>query len=420
VGIMRSGAAYVPLDPKLPEQRLRYLAEVCDLSIAVSQRHFTDLIAALALKVVAAEQQICACFDIAESCVVSEPVIGFGPSSLAYVLFTSGSTGKPKGVMIEQRSLVIFAWSEVHSIPLKIGDKVLHACTIVFDPSVYLVYSPLFCGASIVIGRHDAYTNPDYLHSLFIDHEIAFTELVPSVVSTFLAAVPTNAFSHMFRRVYISGEAMSTELALYMLREYPWVDTWNTYGPTEVTITSHAYKPSLNGSSRPNFGSSVPIGPPLCNTTAYILDTNLRVVPLGVIGELYSGGSKVARGYIGRPDLTAAAFVHSPDLPFAGRLYKTGDRVRFLPDGSVEFLGRVDFQIKLNGQRIEAGEIEAVLRQVEGVRDAVVMVRLTPAGQARLVAYVVPSTIQHNMLLQTCEMQLPGYMVPAAVVALEV
>ena len=162
----------------------------------------------------------------------------------------------------------------------------------------------------------------------------------------------------------------------------------------------------------------VPIGRALPNTTSYILDAHMKPVPVGVAGELYLGGLKVARGYIGRADLTAASFVSVPALPLAGRLYKTGDRVRWLQDGNVDFLGRVDFQVKLNGQRIEAGEIEAVLRQAEGVRDAVVVVQKTKAGVTRLVAYVVPGDVEAEGALEVCRSQLPAYMVPAVVVGL--
>ena len=232
VGIMRAGAAYVPLDPKLPSERLQYLVQSCNCRCGVAEQRLVGLVSSLeilALTFTAGDPA-----HLAQRTTADLRHTADDPASLAYVLFTSGSTGRPKGVAILQSSLVTFAWAEMCAVSLCASDCILHACSFTFDPSVYLVFSPLFCGAQIVIGKRTAYTDPQYLNGLFIRHCVAFTELVPSVVSTYLAAVPTSAFSSSFRRVYISGESCSRELALRMLTEYPTVQTWNTYGPTEV------------------------------------------------------------------------------------------------------------------------------------------------------------------------------------------
>ena len=212
--------------------------------------------------------------------------------------------------------------------------------------------------------------------------------------------------------LHLSGEALPPRLVAKIFNSGG-VELFNPYGPAEVTINSHAHKVRAEDAS----ASSVPIGTALPNTTGYVLDKYRMVVPVGVAGELWLGGPKVARGYMGRDDLTEESMMELATLPDAGRLYKTGDRVRWLRDGNLDFIGRVDFQVKLNGQRLETGEIEATVRLVEGVSDALVTVH-KGSGTARLVVYVVPDTVPKEDILGACREHLPAYMVPSVVMGM--
>lgn len=335
VGIMRSGGAYVPLDPKLPVDRLRYIVEQCGCKGLVSQRKHAGVGASLGIATCVVEELTDAVDGTRFAGVRCDS------ESSAYVLFTSGSTGKPKGVIVEHGSLTPFVFAAMHSIALQYDDVLLHTCSFTFDPSVELVWCSMCAGSKLVLGKSGALTDTDYLHKLMVASRVTFFDTVPSVLAAYIS-VQSNPFPPSLRMVYVGGEALAVGLAVDLVASHGSVELWNLYGPTEVTVTSHAFHCKLD-----SFCRRVPIGCPVVNTTGFVLDTHLASVPVAVAGELYLGGPKVARGYIGRSDLTQQAFVSVSFLPDgAGRLYKTGDRVRWLPDGNLDFLGRVDFQMK--------------------------------------------------------------------------
>ena len=344
VGIMRAGAAYVPLDPKLPVDRLKYLVQQCECVSVASQRQYSEVaeaVAAGAAGVVVAE-------DVLYSGAAKKMSHHVSGSSLAYVLFTSGSTGKPKGVMIEHTMLTVYVHhTAMHPrLCLAESDVVLHAVEMTFDPSVELVWCALCAGSTLKIAPPNSLIEPEKLRQTFMD--VTFTFLATSVCALYESSVEV-AFPGTLKNIYIGGEAFPISFLQLLLSKYPTTNIWNQYGPTEVTITSHMLHLGPADASK----ARIPLGPVEPNTTGYILDSHLQPVPVGVPGELYLGGPKVARGYIGRPDITDKAFAPLATLPDAGKLYKTGDRVKWLPNGSVDFIGRVDFQVKLNGQRLE-------------------------------------------------------------------
>ncbi|KAK3284318.1 hypothetical protein CYMTET_8029 [Cymbomonas tetramitiformis] len=348
---------------------------------------------------------------------------GSTPAAVAYILFTSGSTGKPKGVMVSHSNLVPKLTSHVQTLGLCSTDKVLHSYTFTFDPSVEFIFSTLVAGATLVVSKPGALLDPEYLQHLIVNEHVSVAGLVPSVLLMHLnsSASPASSLLNSVQKLPLGGEALTTDLARRVLTQHPQICLWNFYGPTEVTISATHYHVHLvDGKLNCGDGAFVPIGAPEANTLAYVLDPHRQPVPIGVAGELYLGGPKVTQGYIGGPDLTDAAFVHVPELCPEGRLYKTGDRVRWLASGNLEFLGRMDHQVKLNGLRIELGEIEAALRQHESVRDAAVVVKREPStGREQLVGYVLPAGADIDGARAECARVLPVYMVPTAIVAME-
>jgi len=417
VGIMRAGAAYVPLDHRLPRGRLEYLVEQCESSVVVVMRQHSAVVEPLGVAVVEAEGALWK--EGASGSKKGKVVRGAGcdSRSLAYTLFTSGSTGKPKGVMIEHQSLVCFLCHEGEDGPYKAMEVEakhtrLYVLAYTFDDSVGVVWKTLTSGARLVVGKPDAWLDPPYMVKLMQAMEVSSLWGVPSPFALVMEAAGGSLPGSLWD-LHLSGEALPPRLVAKIF-ESGGVELFNPYGPAEVTINSHAHKVQAQDAT----ASSVPIGTALPNTTGYVLDKYNMVVPVGVAGELWLGGPKVARGYMGREDLTRGSMMELATLPDAGRLYKTGDRVRWLRDGNLDFIGRVDFQVKLNGQRLETGEIEATVRLVEGVNDALVTVH-KGSGTARLVVYVVPATVPIEKILSACREQLPAYMVPSVVMRLE-
>ncbi|KAK3284317.1 hypothetical protein CYMTET_8028 [Cymbomonas tetramitiformis] len=339
---------------------------------------------------------------------------GSTPAAVAYILFTSGSTGKPKGVMVSHSNLVPKLTSHVQMLGLCSTDKMLHSLTFTFDPSVESIFSTLVAGATLVVSKPGALLDPEYLQHLIVNEHVSVADLVPSVLLMHLnsSASPASSLLNSIQKLLLGGEALTTDLARRVLTQHPQICLWNAYGPTEVTVSATHYHVHLvDGKLNCGDGAFVPIGAPEANTLAYVLDPHRQPVPIGVAGELYLGGPKVTQGYIGGPDLTDAAFVHVPELCPEGRLYKTGDRVRWLASGNLEFLGRMDHQVKLNGLRIELGEIEAALRQHESVRDAAVVVKREPStGREQLVGYVLPAGADIDGARAECARVLPVYM----------
>ena len=337
--------------------------------------------------------------------------------NLAYVIYTSGSTGKPKGVEIEHGSLTNHIWSCVDGFGVRRGERVLQFASLSFDTSVQEIFSALSGGGTLVLRSEEMI---DTVATFFarcrewnltvVDLPTAYWHEMVAVASEQRLRLPES-----LRVLVIGGErALPERFAQWSEIVGGGIRLINGYGPTEVTVAATRWE-SDAGRAAP-VPRTVPIGRPIANTQTYVLDAALQPVPVGIVGELYIGGVGVARGYRNRPDLTAERFIPDPFRGDRGRLYRTGDRVRFRPDGVLEYLGRVDGQIKLRGFRVELGEIEAALRGVTGVRQAVVRAREEVPGETRLVAYVVPEPAcspSVGDLRRLLKKTLPAHMVPA-------
>src|SRR5690606_8752656 len=338
------------------------------------------------------------------------------PQDLAYVIFTSGSTGRPKGAMNEHRGICNrLLWMQ-EQYGLTPHDRVVQKTPFSFDVSVWEFFWPLMTGARLVIARPDGHRDSAYLVNLIRHSGITTLHFVPSMLRVFLESEGVEACSGSIKRVICSGEALPHELQERFFARLPGAELHNLYGPTEAAVDV-TYWACQRGDDR----LTVPIGRPLANTQMYVLDSQMQPVPIGVAGELYIGGVQVGRGYSGRDDLTAERFVPDPYSRTPGaRLYKTGDLARYLPDGAIDYLGRLDHQVKIRGQRIELGEIEATLDQHAGVAQSVVMAREDSPGDQRLVAYVVrrQADLAITAMKEHLSAQLPAYMVPSAFVLL--
>jgi len=331
------------------------------------------------------------------------------PDDLAYVIYTSGSTGKPKGVEIQHRSVVNFLASMQRQLGVQPADRLLAVTTLSFDIAALEILLPLVSGARVVVAPRESTMDGTLLAELIQECGATALQATPSTWRLLLEAgwKPQASF-----KMLCGGEALPRDLADQLLNTEG--ELWNMYGPTETTIWSAI--------SRVNEGPApVRIGPPIANTQFYVLDQLSQPVPLGVPGELYIGGDGTARGYFQRPDLTREKFLADPYRGAGNRMYRTGDLVRALPDGSLEFLGRLDYQVKIRGFRIELGEIENVLMRQPEVKDAVVAAQGEGTAK-RLVAYVSPNpdhTCDAESLKRALGAALPPYMIPAAFVVLD-
>ncbi|MBE9637980.1 non-ribosomal peptide synthetase [Salipiger mangrovisoli] len=398
VAILRAGAAYVPLDPENPPARLGALLERTG---AVALLAEADLDAG-GMAPFAPEAW-------PETGEAPEP--GTTPDDLAYILFTSGSTGEPKGVMIEHRAIVNrLLWMRDH-YGIDTADRILQKTPITFDVSVWELFLPYLCGGTLVFAEPGAHRDPSAIARLVRAQGITTMHFVPSMLSAFLEAPASEGLE--LTRVFCSGEALTAE---HRTRFHARVKAQlhNLYGPTEAAVDVTYWDAAPEDESQP-----LPIGFPVWNTRVHVLDARMRPVPPGVHGQLYLGGVQLARGYLGRPDLTAERFVPDP-FRRGARLYATGDVAFMRPDGAVVYAGRADHQVKIRGMRIEPGEIEGAIRVTGLVRDAVVIARADGGAEPRLVAYVLTGpAFDSAPLLADLATALPAHMVPAAVVALE-
>jgi amino acid adenylation domain-containing protein len=410
LAVLKAGGAYVPLDPGLPAERLSYMLDDSAVPLVLVQDALRGTVPARegveVLAVDALAERLAA--EPAEN-----PAGGAGPDSLAYVIYTSGSTGRPKGVMNQHRGVVNrLVWMQAH-FGIGADDVVLQKTPFGFDVSVWEFFWPLQQGATLVMARPDGHRDPLYLQEVIERRGVTTLHFVPSMLQQFVeTADPARCGS--LRRVICSGEALPPALVERFYDRFagPVVLT-NLYGPTEAAVDVSCW-----ACAREDAAGVVPIGRPVWNTALYVLDAALRPVPVGVPGELYIGGVQVARGYQGRAAMTAERFLPDPFSVRGGaRLYRTGDRARWRADGAIEYLGRLDFQVKVRGFRIELGEIEAVLRQHESVDDCVVMAR-ADAGEQRLVAYVVGDA-RAEALREHLRRSVPEYMAPSAFVFMD-
>jgi len=404
LGVLKAGAAYVPLDPAYPRERLDFMLSDSGARVVLTQPHLASM------------------FPKAEVLVLNddtratfEPVSG----DLAYCLFTSGSTGQPKGVLIEHPALAShMAWMR-DALPLRPEDRVLQRTSLSFDASVWELFAPLMVGARLVLAPHGLGADTDQLARVLRERDITVLQLVPSLLT---ALVEAPGFAHLpaLRRICVGGEPLPSATVRKVF-SLSMAEVWNLYGPTEATIDALAHRclPEQVGAH----GPTEPIGRPIHRMEALILDGKLRPVPDGVPGELYLAGPGLARGYLGRPELTEARFIEHafPEGPTL-RMYKTGDVVRRLADGTHLFVGRADRQIKLRGHRIELGEVEAAVARHPSVREAVALVRGS-GGDSRLVAFVVPRASaprpEPSELRGFVEKQLTASMVPGRFILLD-
>ncbi|MEV5937092.1 amino acid adenylation domain-containing protein, partial [Streptomyces sp. NPDC052079] len=386
LAVLKSGAAYVPLDPDFPDQRIAYMIDD-------------------ARPVLVVDEEWLAAADLAGLDVADLPPVPL--ASAAYVIYTSGSTGRPKGVVVGHAALANFLQDLGERCALTPDERLLAVTTVGFDIAALELYVPLLAGAAVVLADRDTVRDPRALAELIDAAGISVVQATPSL---WHQIVDEHATALSGIRVFVGGEALPADLAASLVRHARSVT--NVYGPTETTIWSTAGDVDTDSARR---GS---IGRPIANTRVYVLDAALRPVPAGVAGELYIAGAGLARGYLDRPALTAERFVADPHGTPGTRMYRTGDLVRWSADGELEYLGRVDHQVKVRGHRIEPGEIEAVLLGHESVTRAAVLVREDTPGDRRLVTYVT-GTADPAALREYAARRLPEYMVPSAFVPLD-
>jgi len=407
---MKAGGAYVPVDPGYPAERVAHMLADSGAAVVLTQSALADQFASSDATVIAVDSADLSGEDD------SDLPGDVDPESLVYAIYTSGSTGLPKGAGIPHRALANhMAWMQ-DAYPLDAGDRVLQKTPFSFDASVWEFHAPLMAGATLVMASPGAHRDPSLLLGEAEAHGITIVQAVPALLRAWLE---TGAMGRVrtLRRVYAGGEPLAPDLVRAIKAELPDADVINLYGPTEtcVQVTSQL----ATGREK---RATVPLGRPVHNTRTLVLDGEMRPVPVGVPGELYLGGPQVGRGYLGRPAQTAATFLPDPFAEEPGaRLYRTGDRVRMGRDGELEFLGRVDQQVKVRGFRIDPGEVEAALRAVPGVADAVVAPREDAAGMVRLVAWTVSENgpLPSGALREALRRTLPEYMVPSAIVPID-
>ena len=418
LAILKAGGGYVAFDPSYPAERLRYMLEDSGVTLLLTQQN-----------VMPNDFQVRPIFLDAERDAIAERDTqnvqsGADPSNIVYLVYTSGSTGRPKGIVIEHRSLVNAAYGFINNHRMTERDRLLQFASLSFDVAAEEFFSAWLSGGCIVMRPEAVMSYADFV-SLLQREEVTIVNLPASFWLEWLTAMNDKGLEipSTLRRVIVGNEkTLEESLAKWQRTVGQQVEWCNAYGPSETTITVSNYEPATTNSAREE-KSVVPIGRPSLNAELYVLDPAQQLVPTGVAGELYIGGAGLARGYHNQPAQTAERFIPHPYSQNAGeRLYRTGDLARYRADGNIEFLGRVDEQVKIRGFRIEVGEVEAVLAQHAGVRESVVVAREDDRGSTHLVAYVVAN----NGDLQTAELRnymkqrLPEYMLPSAIVRLEV
>ena len=404
LAILKAGGAYVPLDPGYPVERLRYMLEDSAPAALLMQGHLRERLTGISesLRVLDFSAAVPKWQDQPETN-PGRGDVGLKPEHLAYVIYTSGSTGTPKGVMNEHCGVVNrLVWMQ-RAYELDAYDAVLQKTPFSFDVSVWEFFWPLFVGARLVMARPEGHKDPSYLVETIRRNNITTMHFVPSMLQVFLDYAEVAKCSGL-RRVMCSGEALPASAVRCFQERLPNCALYNLYGPTEAAIDVTAWTCPTDIER-----NSIPIGRPIANTRIYILDGHGEPVPVGVAGEIHIGGVQVARGYLNRAGLTAERFLADPFTTEAGaRMYRTGDLGKWLPDGTIEFLGRNDDQVKIRGFRVELGEIEAVLTALPGVAEAVMIAREDGPEGKRLIAYVVPDNLYAHPLRQLLRMEQNG------------
>ncbi|HSF41477.1 MAG TPA: amino acid adenylation domain-containing protein, partial [Thermoanaerobaculia bacterium] len=402
LGVLKAGGGYVPLDPDLPEERLAHMLDDSGARLLVTQPEFAPLGAGRTV------------LFLDDATAPKPPERLAGPGHLAYVIYTSGSTGRPKGVMIEHRQLSSYVDGVAERMGLPEGSSYATVSTIAADLGNTVVFSSFATGGTLHVVARERLTDPERMAEYLARHPVDALKIVPSHLAALLAGDRPERV--LPRRLAVVGGEASQWSFVDRLRELAAdLRVLNHYGPTETTVGVLAFPTWDPAGERRS--SIVPLGRPLGGTRILVVDSRLQPVPAGVPGELLAGGPQVTRGYLGRPDLTAERFVPDPQGD-GSRVYRTGDLVRFLPDGAVEFLGRIDHQVKIRGFRVELGEVEAALLAHPEVREALVIARVTSGGEPRLVAYVVPRGEAPSDLRAWLGARLSEAMIPSAFVAI--
>ncbi|MFF7990474.1 amino acid adenylation domain-containing protein [Kitasatospora xanthocidica] len=394
LAVLRTGAAYLPLDPEYPPERVRAMTEDARPALTLDERGFAEL--------------------SARETAGPAPDRAVDPVHTSYVIFTSGSTGRPKGIVVAHRGIVNYLRWMQRRFPLAPGDRVLQRTSISFDPSVWEIFWTLHVGATMVVALPEADQHPGYLPELIRAERVHTAQFVPSTLELFLLE-PGAAGCDSLRQVFCGGEKMTAGL-VERFRKASEAGLHNLYGPTEVSIYTTTWQ------ARSETGTAdVPVGGPADNLRVYLLDGALRPVPAGMPGEIYIAGTGVTDGYTRRPLLTAERFVPDPFGPAGTRMYRTGDLGVRRPDGAVRYLDRADHQVKIRGHRIELGEIDSALSAVDGIRQVATVVREDVPGSPRIVSYAVPepgALPDLDTARKQVAEQLPEYMVPSAIVSL--
>jgi len=404
LAILKAGGAYLPLDGSYPQERLNYMLTDSRARLVVTESRYTEVMSSVTRELVVMDEEWKEIASLSRERVAGEA----DSENLAYVIYTSGSTGQPKGVMVQHRSLSNLVRAQVEVFGITSVSCVLQFASFSFDASVSEIFSVLLTGATLHV------TNPERLRpgmdliTVLRNRKITVVTLPPSIL-----AVLADEDLPQLQTLVTAGEACSAEIVTRWAGGRRFI---NAYGPTETTVCATMSEPL-------QIGQPPTIGKPTANGQIFILDPSQHPVPVGIAGEIYVGGDLLARGYFNRPDLTAERFLPDPfSGEIGGRIYRTGDLARYLADGNIEYIGRIDHQVKLRGFRIEPGEIETVLQQHPGVSKAVVIVREDVVGDKRLVAYITAPgepAINVKELQESLKSKLPAYMVPFAVIAMD-
>ncbi|MBD2448896.1 amino acid adenylation domain-containing protein [Nostoc sp. FACHB-152] len=412
LGILKAGGAYLPLDPKYPKERLEFLLLDTQTPVLLTQQHLVENLPEHKAKLICLDAE----WDIITQQNSANPITEVTSENLVYVIYTSGSTGKPKGVKITHRNLVHSTIARINYYQEPLTSFLLLS-SFAFDSSVAGIFWTLCQGGTLFFPQEGGELDLPELIELIAQNQISHTLTLPSLYALLLEQAQPEKLASL-RTVIVAGEPCPKILVMRHWELRPNTSLFNEYGPTEGTVWSTVYH-----CHRTEIGTQISIGRPIANTQIYLLDSHLHPVPLGVAGELYISGEGLAQGYLNRPDLTAQKFIPNPFSNQEGvRLYKTGDLARYLPNGNIEFLGRIDQQVKIRGFRIELSEIEAVLSQHPQVRSLVVIAREDEPGNKRLVAYIVPHqeySPTSDELRHFLQEKLPEYMMPSAFVQLD-
>ncbi|MBW4569107.1 MAG: amino acid adenylation domain-containing protein [Tolypothrix carrinoi HA7290-LM1] len=412
LGVLKAGGAYIPLDPSYPVERLNFMLSDSQASVLITQQEILEKLSLSSAKTV--------CLDIHKDEIAQEspenPISTSSSDNLAYIIYTSGSTGTPKGVLGTHRGTVNGLHWLWKTYPFTQGEVCCQKTAISFVDSVWEIFAPLLQGIPTVIISNATILDPQLFIETLAHHKVTRIILVPSLLRLLL-----DNYSHLTKKLsqlklwITSGEALSVKLVQTFRELIPFAKLINLYGSSEVSANATYYDTSL----LPEQASSIPIGRPIDNTQIYVLNRNLQPTPVGVVSELYIGGDGLARGYLHRPELTQERFIDNPFIP-GNKLYKTGDLVRYLKDGNLEYFGRHDEQVKIRGFRVELGEIATAIAQHPDVQESVVIASDDAQENQRLIAYVVTDKQDIAVqLLPDLQQKLPNYMLPSAFVVLD-